>query len=474
MAVGVSYLVLTLLELKFIRRVLDASWLLFGCLLIFVWLFNTEQPWQHKLLGLVVICLLCFLLEGVELAFTELHDKDSERLPDNIKGVVAEVNRRRAEFYDARELLVVILLVSITILSDNTKISLPIIGPTSDRRWTLGFSLVFTSLIVIWLAQGPSKMLATTNSAAFLRFCEFPSLWRLLIKPLAWTMSKLRLNSPSELIVGRILAVSKPDGTSAERNLPPSRHSFYLDALKCYGYSYHFADDVVAVSGDGSVFEHRCLLYVTKSGERSSFSLKYDFDGPILDVQEEAVDVYSVPMFGETMSDEYHENLRAVFEQTRQPAGFVKHEFVLRTRSELSEDKHEVVYSVQCPEPVPGCLVVNGLPASAAAIRVHVKVVLGPGAFRLPADEDTVTDNWGRRIAVPCGEYRFRLEVTGGVELEIAQFRGTVNFWNEIHPGETSRLGRPAETVAPNMREKLIFYPLTGADYRFDWEIWRR
>ena len=29
MAVGVSYLVLTLLELKFIRRVLDASWLLF-------------------------------------------------------------------------------------------------------------------------------------------------------------------------------------------------------------------------------------------------------------------------------------------------------------------------------------------------------------------------------------------------------------------------------------------------------------
>ena len=110
----------------------------FGCLLIFVWLFNTEQPWQHKLLGLVVICLLCFLLEGVELAFTELHDKDSERLPDNIKGVVAEVNRRRAEFYDARELLVVILLVSITILSDNTKISLPIIGPTSDRRWTLG------------------------------------------------------------------------------------------------------------------------------------------------------------------------------------------------------------------------------------------------------------------------------------------------------------------------------------------------
>ncbi len=466
------YAVAVVLAVWLHRVMLNLSWFSLGAILVFIWLSNSAPPWQHKLVAVVVVCFIFFILEGMELAYTELRDKDPERLPDYICSPVQQINMDRSVFYDARELLVVLLVVLLTVWSDFDKMSLPIVGPTSERKWTLGFSLIFTSVLLIWFAQGPSKQLATRNSTGFLRTFGFTFVWRFVLKPIGMVMRKLRVNAPGELIVERL---ERARGLGAERNLPPSRHSFYTDALRCYGYSHHFAEDTITVLEDGSgTFEHRCLTYITSAARRSAFSHRYVFDAPIHKIEKAEVAIYSVPVFGETMSLPYNECLRAIFEQRQLSPGFQLHTSGLREERELTPDRKDVKFTFHATEPLPGSLLVGGVPAPAAVLRVHLIIALSPGCFCVPSIlATTAKDHWYRRMALPCGEYKFQFELKGRDELRIANFTSKVSLWDQLHPSESDRVTKGVQPSEPSHRNNVIQYPLTGADYKFEWEVWR-
>src|SRR5689334_4074506 len=79
------YLLLIAIILIFRARLLGPSWFLFGVLLVSVWTMNIAHDGLHRVFWFLLLSLMLlayFILEGVELAVTELRDKDPEAFED--------------------------------------------------------------------------------------------------------------------------------------------------------------------------------------------------------------------------------------------------------------------------------------------------------------------------------------------------------------------------------------------------------
>ena len=168
-----SYLVVGISCLKFLDTVVKSLWIGACFLLIGIWLWNRAHSPEEAagwFIFLFFVCLVCFLAEGYELAYTEVRDKDLQEVLPSIRGSVEDVNNKSSLFYDFRELLLIGMIASLTISADFPLIKLPIIGLTYTRAWCLAFSVVFPSAILVWLAQSPGKESASLCLEGFLDF----------------------------------------------------------------------------------------------------------------------------------------------------------------------------------------------------------------------------------------------------------------------------------------------------------------
>lgn len=215
---------------------LPAAWYLVAALVItwactYLWIQLERQPltllWY--IAGFSVAMWLLFCGEGGEIAYTILHDKDPEQVPDDLKkSFIKLVDSEEVQFISGRQLLVVFAIVGMTLLCE----SVSDVGEGAKVRWpsetavaTLAqyrhaFSLLFPAFFAFWFAQLPSKMIA--NESALMAYRFAPMRWAI-----GWSIilgERLRIEGPSshlKELVARKLRRGNEDV------LKPSRAFYY-------------------------------------------------------------------------------------------------------------------------------------------------------------------------------------------------------------------------------------------------------
>ena len=195
-------------------------WLLWS-LLVVIWLKTLTALWREgsrmpSLLALVAVGLLILLYfaEGIELAVTDLLDKEPEQLHDPVlQNVLADIQRRSGFFFAQRQVFVVVIIAFVSLVTTYPWIVIPFIGRTTAHNAPFWFSLFFTTFTVLWFCQVTPKRLAVLNSELFLAQSRF--VWRLI-----QIMAVFGLPNPSDWLVSEVVRRS---GYARRRNLLPSR-----------------------------------------------------------------------------------------------------------------------------------------------------------------------------------------------------------------------------------------------------------
>jgi hypothetical protein len=299
-----------------ISALANSLWLSFVVILGIVWLWSVcdlDRSYMMRrnyaevllyLAGVSFILFLTFLLEGVELAFTSLSDKEEAQV--SRPGTFKLIREHRKDFYEAREWCMVAMVVTITLIVDREEYAVPFIGSfrTSNPfglalRYLVTFGL--TTFPLVWVAQSPAKELASTNSDHFLQLA-FTELAVRLVTVVRKVVSVFRLRQPSEMFTEIYERIAP--GLAEPRRLPPGELKFFTDSLKKYGYAVISGRDSIKVSDDGSCnFCFRSLVYI--GSPRSQFSRNIEFDGK---VRSDRLDVrswlFEIDEIGETVEDE--------------------------------------------------------------------------------------------------------------------------------------------------------------------------
>ncbi|HLY66122.1 MAG TPA: hypothetical protein VKU60_11360, partial [Chloroflexota bacterium] len=159
-------------------------WLLWLALVV-IWVGTLAAHWSGAetrpvylacvALGLLVVL---FFAEGIELAVTSLLDVPPERLADAATaGELREIQQRVRFFFAQRQVFVVIIITFTSLITSYNWLSVPFVGRVAGF-WPFYFSLVFTSLTVLWFCQVTPKQLAIINPERFLRHSRFT--WSLI------------------------------------------------------------------------------------------------------------------------------------------------------------------------------------------------------------------------------------------------------------------------------------------------------
>lgn len=469
-----TYLFLVIVTLIFSARLLGASWFLFGAFLIYVWTTNVAQnPPLRVIWALLLILMLLtyFILEGVELAVTELRDKDpdvfeqSDFKEKKISEALKEINQKRGLFYDAREWIIVLLVVFLSVQSDFEKLSLPGMGLISFGHAHTVFSLLFTTFIVVWLCQSPSKELATKNSVAFLKLTRFFHLWP-YIRAIGTVVDQIKLQEPSRLIVDRF---SRLGEFREPRDLRPSDAAYFIYGLKVFGFGLFKLHETLILEPSGiAIFTQRGLFYVI-NGKRKEFGRWYEFDS---NFQESTTSVwaYFAPKPGETLTQDLQDKLEKAFLNQTPGEGFlpfpVNPRFVQKGPPLLANPKKPYAgmrrdYLIELP--------VRDS-TSALAVGFEISFLIDPKGFKLPSGTTKVKDFLHKDVNFPWRKYEFDAELRVPGNTQFANLHGEATILRAENLRETKKM----RTDSYQMKDfkRSISYPLIGAKYVWHWEIW--
>src|SRR5205807_2495713 len=152
--------------------VLGATW----AGLIVVWASTCLElalagSWAYALLAGADVAVLAvlFLAEGMELAVTDLLDKDPEQVGNvRVRAVLHEIQARRDFFLANRQVFVVAVIAFMSQSTVYPWLFVPGAGRIGAPHVASWFSFALTTLTVLWFAQVLPKRLAIRNSELFL------------------------------------------------------------------------------------------------------------------------------------------------------------------------------------------------------------------------------------------------------------------------------------------------------------------
>ncbi|HEY2811357.1 MAG TPA: hypothetical protein VGJ00_08225 [Rhabdochlamydiaceae bacterium] len=471
------YLLLVVIALIFRTNLLGPSWFLFGALLIYVWTINIAADTAHPIRWVFLLCLMLlvyFLLEGIELAVTELRDKDPDVFDDHkISRAIKEINKKRGLFYDSREWMIVLLVVFLSIKSDFEKIELPMGLNRYPHAHTI-FSLLFTTFIVVWLCQSPSKELATKNSVAFLKLAQFPRFWWPCIRMIGTVVEQIGLQEPSEWIVGK-LSQLKP--FRKPRDLRPSDAAYFLYGLKVFGYSLFKLQETVILNQDGTArFTQRGLFYVI-NGDPKEFGRWYEFDRQFKQIKR-TIWAYFVAKPGETITPELQAALEEAFEDKPTKPGLRKSISApnFSPRGSVYNGPNGTPrqdYLIKLPFDLgdPQNLVDKDLAALAVGFEISFEV--DPDGFSLPSGPGSmVKDEIYKEVNFPWGRYELEVHLEIPGDVQFAGLVGEATILKMKSEQETKKMFQQA--LGNKHFKRYINYPLAGAKYIWHWEIWHQ
>jgi hypothetical protein len=213
--------------------------------------------------AILVFLYVLFFAEGLELAVADLLDKHPEQLADTrTQRLLRELQSRRDFFFGTRQVFVVLIISFMSLRTTYPWISVPFVGRVSDYEAPFWFSLLFTSLTVLWCCQVTPKRLAVLNSELFLRQSAF--LW-----PIIKLIGLLGLPNPSDQLVHlfqRFTAYRR------RRHLHPSPASHYNTTSQIYGAAVDRLHVDVAIGSRREAIVRRRFVVLFLHGGRTQHS----------------------------------------------------------------------------------------------------------------------------------------------------------------------------------------------------------
>lgn len=445
-------------------------WIAFGVLLC-TWVQSLPENHKSSWLGLLLfpILLFYFLAEGLEMAFADLRDKDLDQVKPELQSTLADMKVNKEMFLESREYLVIVLIVGTTFLTHFEKLVIPWWPApieTENKVWCLLFSLVFTTVPFVWIAQGPPKSLAISNSEAFFRV----ALWAWpILKLIGRLLQTLGLFIPSRGLTWLTHRIPQfRDG----RNLPPSNRAFVQAALRRYGsvnYDLHFFLDI---QPDGSCnLTRSSLLYVLTGSQRSEFRWRVQFDKAIRTASVDAR-LHAVPDTGENL-DQLRQCLDAVianqpFEKAENISGRV---MVGQPTYDVSGN--EVLFRVATFLKVPDelrQLQIRPHHREAVALFSECKVETDPSTFRMNFGPGDPEEFYYATLSSACQRLRMTVRLADGVTKSFSGIRAEATIQDNWVARESHRLG---DALTKDLREINfdLAFPLPGTKYSLYWRL---
>jgi hypothetical protein len=479
---------IALLYLFFPRRAAIFTQVIFGLALILIFGYNTlgarGAPYWI-IAGTAASLILYCMAEAFEIAYTQLRTKELDRFDatDRVSLLLGKINNEYKVFYEAREWLVIALVIGLTLASDFECLMLPYPPFEFTDRWIrLAFSLLFTTVVVVWVAQSPGKALAAENPVLCMRYCGW--LWRPL-RFFGRLMEGAQMFEPAVLLKNGLLKAMPQ--FREKPNLHPSQEAFFNTAVKRYGYCLHSLQDRVVIYQDGSARVTETGLFYIVCGKRTGFMRPYDCDAPIAALADGRPNLacnvrgFIVPGFKEEMDAGLRKVLDDILIGVANPDA-VETDFGLSLHAEFGamstpegpvENRKRAQLFIDAPNALPEDVAPEGL---AVAILYEVTVFTEKEAFRLPAGRGKsqgVKDYYFRIFNFPCFCARIEILLIDRIVAEFAAVQPHALLGDSPHQLETGRIqihpvGRKLQEI-----QFQVKYPVPGVTYQVSWEVWR-
>lgn len=439
-------------------------------MIVCIW-FQSVPPgeWVSKGLLLLAFFVVYFLAEGMELAYTDLRDKDEDQLRLSIQARMKDMRLHEAEFYEAREYLVIALVFGATWLSHFEKLRAPWAGEITNEYLRVGYSLLFTTIPFIWLAQSPAKSLATRNSEAFLEFNLVGLLWTGL-KYAGKALDVIGLFLPSQKLT---TLFRYSGGFGATRNLPPSNPGFFLAGLRRYGSAACRIDNQVTISSDGATTLRRRILTYVVRGKRKDFKMNVRFDSEVVNVLTNTMQVFAFQPPGEKI-EELLEIVDAVWAGRAHPKVEEVTDKVLSSKplhSDLNKKELDLKAFLLTGMPE-GLESLKEPPRFTGALMLlwEVELRTAPHAFRMDFAANPEPEEYYLLLSAPCLEANIGIEFAEGCAEEFLEPETEVTIQANRHLPEMDRITSMKRVDKKSLGLRVAF-PLHGARYSWRWKV---
>jgi hypothetical protein len=443
---------------------LTVLWACLALALLLTWITCAELEKPHFLARLIWVALSLvglWFASGIELAYSDLRDKDPDQVSIAARSLLEEMQSRGQLVYEAREWITVALVVSLTYLSDFDKIYIPftqLVFSGSKVRFT--FTLLFSTVPAVWFAQAPAKKLAAQNSVIFL---EHSMLGWLVFRYTIKAVEFFRLRAISEIFSA---GFSRLWG-SERRNLAPSNASFYISSLHAYGYALHELEDTVTINADGSAhLTQRGILHVI-SPTRNKFSRFVDYpNAEKTDLTIEICDAFSLHPLREKLEDNCESIAALLKGKTVAGCRRLSAETFLKDRSErVLKDPDKKVYTL--PVHIGPPFTLSQL-KDAGALCFSYKLEFDGREGNYSIAEKS--EEWHSMLFEgPCRLYTCNFRLSSDVKTHFAEPKFSVTFSD--NPQEDNDVGIDLNDKADGLTFRVP-HPLPGAKYRFSWTYW--
>ncbi len=453
-------------------------------LLLTIWLATERwdgKPYIQHLLILFVLLGLIFFADGLEVAYSVLRYKDTEQFGGLEARLIREMHDNENLVYEAREWLVTVIIVVITIMAEYKEIHLPLsereLPSSLHIKYLLSiqtktlFSLLFTTLPVLWFAQGLSKRIARDCPQKFIGAGAL--VWS-LVKKVGWITDALGLDFPTE-IATKVL--KKSDAFSDDLALRPSDHAYYVASFQRYGYALHELETRISVDPLGACTVNVRVLYYGIDNPSNVFGRRLTFGAPPRAAGHCVVtpaEVYIGPAMQE--ADPGGQAKRALLGEL---------DFICSRGARGSRQQHQLFTQV------PSNVSMSDVPDTQAAnlmhyrIDTHGAVPAGSEAFAVLVEFTSYweagafnvnsldKDFFYMAFECPCYRYRLSIDMDPSCPGRIAEVVPEALCAKDPHWGERNRLQRALvyDPAAPLGLACELYYPFPGIQYRFDWTI---
>jgi uncharacterized membrane protein HdeD (DUF308 family) len=476
---GSVCVLIALLYLFFPRRAAIFTQVVFGIALIVIFGVNTfherSAPYWF-IAGTAASLMLYCMAEAFEIAYTLLRTKELDRFDahDRVTTLLSKINDEYKVFYEAREWLVIALVIGLTLASDFEHLALPYPPYEFTDRWIrLAFSLLFTTVVVVWVAQSPGKALAAENPVLCMRYCGW--LWRPL-RFFGRLMEGAQMFEPAVLLKDGLLKAMPQ--FREKPNLHPSQDAFFNAAVKRYGYCLHaLRDDIVIHDGGNARIREVGLFYIV-CGRRTRFVRPFELDEPITAKADGTpsmtfrAEAFILPGFTEEIDAEVRGALDAILSGNSHPL-VTRIDPGLSLRAEFWKDDHkQAALIIESPQALPEDVAPN---KDAIAIYYEVTVHTNKGVFKLPGAQGPthrVHDFYFREFTFPC--YCARICILLNENTNPAKFAAIephALLSGSMHRLETGQI--KAQPIGLKGIQFEIKYPMPGVRYQVSWEVWR-
>jgi hypothetical protein len=290
-------------------------------LLLSVWLATVMEPGEGSFfvdaLALLVFLAVIFFADALEVAYSLLRHKDIEQFGDTTGSILQQMHAKEDLIYEGREWLVTAMIVFITLIGEFQHVYIPTLQivrwhvywhrfPVPDLLWvpvihfavhsTTLFSIFFTTLPVLWLAQGPSKKVARRFPQRMIEFGAL--LWYFGIRSVGWFTRNFGLDFPTDHVS---LLWEKIANLQDDSSLRPSDHHYYLASVQRYGYALHDLQLRICVGQDGGCTINQRIVYYVIARPGNVFERRLNFeDSRQISFQKITAKAFRVDVIGET------------------------------------------------------------------------------------------------------------------------------------------------------------------------------